>query len=40
MHHLDVQKKVLALKAENFFKWLPRLYYFIALLAISKFMFA
>ena len=39
-HHLDVQRNVLELKAENFFKWLPRLYYFIALLAISKFMFA
>jgi len=40
IHHLDVQKKVLALKADDFFKWLPRFYYFIALLAISKFMFA
>ena len=38
-HHLDVQRKVLALTADDFFKWLPRLYYFISLLAISKFMF-
>ena len=39
IHHLDVQKKVLALKADAFFKWLPRFYYLIAILAISKFMF-
>ena len=38
-HHLNLQKQVLNLQADNFFKWLPRLYYFIALLAISKFMF-
>ena len=40
IHHLDQQKKVLALKADAFFKWLPRFYYLIAILAISKFMFA
>ena len=39
IHHLDVQKKVLVLKAEDFFKWLPRFYYLLALLAISKYMF-
>ena len=40
IHHLNVQKKALALKADDFFKWLPRFYYLITLLAISKFMFA
>ena len=39
MHHLNVQKKYLALKADDFFKWLPRFYYLVALLAISKYMF-
>lgn len=39
-HHLDLQARVLALKADDFFKWLPRLYYLLALSAISKFMLA
>jgi len=38
-HHLDWQQQVLARKADDFFKWLPRAYYLFALLIVSKFMF-
>ena len=37
--HLNVQKRHISLKADDFFKWLPRVYYLIALLAVTKFMF-
>ncbi len=38
-HHLKLQRQVLLLKSDDFFKWLPRFYYFLTLLVISKFMF-
>jgi len=37
--HLDLQQKKLALKMDDFFKWLPKLYYLFALLIISRFLF-
>ena len=37
-HHLQLQDQVITLKADDLFKWLPRVYYVIALTAIGKFM--
>lgn len=36
LNHLKVQHQYLSLKADDFFKWLPRLFYLIALVAVSK----
>jgi len=39
LHHLDWQQQVLSQKADNFFKWLPKFYYLLALVAITRYMF-
>ena len=39
LHHLNLQQQTLALKADDFFKWLPRAYYVFALVVITKYMF-
>ena len=38
-HYLNLQERVLFAKADDFFKWMPRVYYLLALLAITKYMF-
>jgi len=38
-HHLRLQSQQLDRKADDFFKWLPKFYYLLALLAVTQFMF-
>jgi len=37
-HHIKWQQQIISHKAEQFLKWLPRVYYFIVLLAVSQMM--